>query len=292
VRPMKTRRRSHFAVAAAVGWGEILKRTGRAVYETDCLGWAAELAYYWFLALFPALLFLVGLASYLPAQPLIDAVVGALGRFAPGDVIAIVREQLLQITRGPQTGLLTFSLLGTLWSSSAGMAAIISTLNQTYHVQDRRPWWRVRVLAIALTVALAVFSLISVGLLIVGPTLAERVAISLRLGPAFTLTWAIVQWPIILGLLLTALGCVYYFAPDVQQDWIWLTPGSILATSLWLVASLGFKWYASHFGDYQKTYGAIGGVIVALLWFYVSGLAILIGAQLNATIAREAPSSR
>ena len=292
MKTMKTRRRSHFAVAAAVGWGETLKRTGRAVYETDCLGWAAELAYYWFLALFPALLFLVGLASYLPAQPLIDAVVGALGRFAPRDVIAIVREQLLQITRGPQTGLLTFSLLGTLWSSSAGMAAIISTLNQTYHVQDRRPWWRVRVLAIALTVALAVFSLISVGLLIVGPTLAERVAVSLRLGPAFTLTWAIVQWPIILGLLLTALGCVYYFAPDVQQDWVWLTPGSILATSLWLVASSGFKWYASHFGGYQKTYGAIGGVIVALLWFYVSGLAILIGAQLNATIAREAPSSR
>ena len=292
MKPMKTRRRSHFAAAAAVGWGEILKRTGRAVYETDCLGWAAELAYYWFLALFPALLFLVGLASYLPAQPLIDAVVGALGRLAPGDVIAIVREQLLQITRGPQTGLLTFSLLGTLWSSSAGMAAIISTLNQTYHVQDRRPWWRVRVLAIALTVALAVFSLISVGLLIVGPTLAERVAVSLRLGPAFTLTWAIVQWPIILGLLLTALGCVYYFAPDVQQDWVWLTPGSILATSLWLVASSGFKWYASHFGGYQKTYGAIGGVIVALLWFYVSGLAILIGAQLNATIARGAPSSR
>ena len=100
------------------------------------------------------------------------------------------------------------------------------------------------------------------------------------------------QWPIILGLVLTALGWVYYFAPDVQQDWVWLTPGSILATALWLVASLGFKWYASHFGDYQKTYGAIGGVIVALLWFYVSGLAILIGAQLNATIARDAPSSR
>ncbi len=284
---MGTRRLSHFAVAAAVGWGEILKRTGRAVYETDCLGWAAELAYFWFLALFPALLFLVGLASYLPAQPLINVVVGALGRSAPDDLIAIVREQLVQITRAPQGGLLTFSLLGTLWSSSAGMAAIISTLNRTYHVQDRRPWWRVRVLAIALTVALAVFTLISVGLLIVGPTLAERVAVSLRLGPAFTVTWTIVQWPIILGLLLTALGWIYYFAPDVEQDWVWLTPGSILATGLWLVASVGFKWYASHFGDYQKTYGTIGGVIVALLWFYVSGLAILVGAQLNATIARD-----
>jgi membrane protein len=285
---METKRVSHFTVAAAVGWGEILKRTGQAVYAGNCLDWAAELAYFWFLGLFPALLFLVALTSYIPAQRLIETIVGTLGRFAPGDVIAIVRTQLLQITREPHSGLLTLSLLGALWSSSAGMTALISTLNWTYHVQDRRPWWRVRTLAIALSVALAGFWLASLALLIVGPTLAERVATSLGLGPAFTWTWTIAQWPVIFGLLVTALGWIYYFAPDVQQQWIWLTPGSIVATVLWMGASLGFKWYASHFGDYQKTYGVIGGVIAALLWLYASGLAILIGAELNATIARAA----
>ncbi len=146
-----TGRHSLFAVAGTVGWGAILKRTGRALYESDCLGWSAELAYYWFLALFPALLFVVALTSYIPAQTLIDVIVGPLQHVAPVGVIEIVRQQLIQITMAPHRGVLTFSLLGTLWSSSAGMTALISTLNQVYQVQDRRPWWRVQLLAIALT---------------------------------------------------------------------------------------------------------------------------------------------
>ena len=284
-----TERHSLFAIAGAVGWGAVLKRTGRALYESNCLGWSAELAYYWFLALFPGLLFVVALTSYIPAQTLIDVIVGPLQRVAPADVIGIVRQQLIQITLAPHSGVLTFSLLGTLWSSSAGMTALISTLNQVYHVQDRRPWWRVQLLAIALTVALGAFLLASLGLLMVGPDLAERLAVSLHLGPAFTWTWTIARWPVIFVLVVTALGWIYAFAPHVTRPWAWLTPGSLAATGLWMAASLGFKWYAGHFGTFQKTYGAIGGVIVALLWLYTSGLAILIGAELNATITHAAP---
>jgi membrane protein len=248
------------------------------------------LAYFWFLAFFPALLAVVALAAYLPVQDLIDAAVRALARVAPWDVVAIVRDQLAQITQGGHAGLLTFSLLGALWSSSSGMAAIISTLNQVYHVKETRSWWRVRALAIALTLALALLVFVSLALALVGPRLAEHLATSVHLGSTFAVAWKIAQWPLIFGLVVVALEGIYYCAPDVPHKWGWVTPGSLAAAILGLLLSLAFSWYAGHFGDYQKTYGTIGGVIVALLWLYGSGLAILIGAELNAAI-EQAPAA-
>jgi membrane protein len=273
---------------SVIRWGEILERTGRAVYEDDCLGWAGELAFFWFLALFPALLFVVALAGSLPVQHLIDVVVQSLARVAPGDVLVLVREQLVQIAHGPPRGLLTLSLLGALWSSSTAMTAIIDTLNQAYHVREGRAWWRVRLIAVGLTVVLVAFTLIAVAVMMIGPTLAGSLENGLGVPPRFAWLWAIAEWPLVFGLMVTALGWIYYFAPDAQRRWAWITPGSIAATLLWILASLGFKWYAGHFGEYQKTYGAIGGVIVALLWLYASGLAILIGAELNAAVEHAA----
>lgn len=267
-----------------IRWSGILTRTGRAIYEDDCLGWAGQLAFFWFLALFPALLFLVALAGTFPVQPLIDVVVGSLARAAPGDVLVLVREQLVQIASGPPRGLLVLSLLGALWSGSSAMTAIISTLNLAYHVREGRSWWRVRLLAVGLTVVLVAFTLLAVGLMLVGPTLAQYLENSLSVLPRFAWLWAIAEWPLVFGLMVTALGWVYYFAPDVRRRWTWITPGAVVATLVWILASLGFGWYADRFGEYQKTYGAIGGVIVALLWLYASGLAILVGAELNAAV--------
>jgi membrane protein len=269
-----------------IGWRVILQRTCRQIYRGQCFGWAAALAYYSFLAIFPALLFVVSVASFLPIQHLIAQVVDMLARFAPDDVVAIAREQLLQITDTPHGRLLALSLMGTVWSMSSGMVALIGTLNQAHHISDGRPWWRIRATAIALTGALTVFMVVSLMLAVVGPTAAERVADWLNLGAAFAIAWQIVRWPAAFATAVTAVGTVYHFAPDVKREFVWITPGSVTATTLWLVVSLGFKWYVSHFGNYQKTYGAIGGVMVTLLWFYFSGLAILLGAQLNATIDR------
>jgi membrane protein len=275
-----------------VRWGALLARTGRAVYDDDCLGLAGELAFFWFLAIFPGLLFVVALATSFPVQHQIDAVVRGLARVAPGDVLVLVREQLLQIALGPPRGLLVLSLLGALWSSSSAMTAIIETLNRTYHVREGRPWWRVRLLAVVLTVVLTAFTLAAVGLMMAGPTLARFVEDSLGVPSRFAFLWAIAEWPIVFGLMVTALGCVYYFAPDMRPRRAWVTPGSVAATLLWIVASLGFDWYADHVGEYQKTYGAIGAVIVVLLWLYASGLAILIGAELNAAIEDAAAGSQ
>ena len=272
---------------APLGWGTIVKRTARAVYEDNCFGWAAELAYFWFLAPFPALLFIVALAAFLPVQNLIDTAVRTLALIAPADVLGIVHEQREQTTQVKHGGLLALSLLAAVWSSSSGMTAIIDTLNQAYHVKDTRSWWRVRALAFALTLALAALTLTALVLALAGPRLAEYAATSLHLGSAFAWTWRIARWPLIFVLVVTALEWVYYFAPDVRHQWVWITPGSLTATTIGLLLSLGFRWYAGHFGEYQKMYGAIGGVIVALLWLYGSGLAILIGAELNATIERS-----
>ena len=275
-----------------LGWTEILKRTGADIYGGKVFGWAASLAYYFFLALFPAMLFVVSLASVLPVQHLIDRIVTMLSRVAPGDVVAIARQQFVQITRQPHGGVLTLSLLAALWSTSAGMTAIVGTLNQAYHIAESRPWWRVRLTAIALTLALTIVTILAFALVMVGPAAGQHVADWLALGPLFGWTWNIVRWPAAFVLVVTAIGCIYHFAPDTKREWVWITPGSVTATAMWLLISLAFKWYASHFAGYQKTYGAIGGVMVALLWFYFTSLAILTGAQLDATIERASPDGR
>ena len=273
-----------------LSWAEILKRTFKeAFWEDNCLGLAAQLAYYFFFGLFPALLFLLALASYFPLETLIDDIFRNLGGVAPPEVLTIITDQITKISEGEQGGLLTFGMLITLWSSSAAMTAIIDTLNRAYDIEEGRPWWKVRLIAIVLTIGVALFTLVSFALVFAGPRAAELIADRTVLGPAFEWTWKILQWPLVFALASGGIALIYYFAPDVEQDWIWLTPGSVFATTIWLVASLGFKYYVASMGTYVETYGAIGGVMVLMLWFYISGLAILLGAEMNAEIEHASP---
>ena len=268
-----------------LSWGELARRT---FYETffkdNCLGMAAQLAYYFFFALFPALIVLIAIASYFPLYQLVDETVRILGEIAPPEVLRIITEQMRKVSDQGQGGLLTVGMLTALWTSSTAMTAIVDTLNRAYDVEEGRPWWRVRLTAIALTVGVALFILLSVTLVLAGPSAAEYLADWWYLGPAFEWTWKILQWPLVFAMVSVAIAVVYYFAPDVEQEWVWLTPGSILATTLWLLATLGLKYYVVNMGEYEETYGAIGAVMVLMLWFYISGLVILIGAELNAEI--------
>lgn len=270
-------------------WGQILRRTFQEAFKDNCLGMAAQLAYYFFFALFPALLFVIAVASYFPIDTLIDDIFRMLGGIAPAEVLTIITEQIRKISEGEQGGLLTLGILLALWSSSAAVTAIIDTLNTAYDVEEGRPWWKVRLTAIGLTVGVAVFILVSFALTLVGPTVAQSIADVTPLGEAFVLTWNILQWPLVFLLASSAMAIVYYFAPDVEQDWVWLTPGSIFATLLWLAASLGFKFYIANMSSYTETYGAIGAVMILMLWFYVSGLVLLVGAEMNAEIEHASP---
>jgi membrane protein len=272
-----------------IGWKDLFKRTMVEVWADDCFNLAAQLAYYFFLALFPALLFLVAIISFIPISGLLDTITSTLARVAPGEVIAIVQDQVLKIAHAKDGGLLTLGMMGTIWSVSSGVNAIITTLNAAYDIQEGRPWWKVKLIAIGLTVSLAAFIVASVVLVMVGPTLAGKIASWFYLGPAFTWTWNILQWPVVFALVAFAIAIIYYYAPDAQQEWIWITPGSVFATALWIVTSLVFKFYVSNFTSYNASYGAIGGVIVLMLWFYVSSLAVLVGAELNAEIEHASP---
>src|SRR5688572_6541243 len=272
-----------------LSWGELLKRTFNESLADDIFNLAAQQAYYFFFALFPALLALISIASFFPVENLTGEITTMLQRVAPEDVTKIVTDQIRQIGQSNAGGILTLAFLFTLWSSSSAVVAMCSTLNAAYDITEGRPWWKVRLVAIGLTVGLALFILISMTLVIAGPAIAEKVAEMMRLGPVFTWTWKILQWPLVFAFVATAIALVYYFAPDAEQDWIWITPGSVLATVLWVLASLGFRYYVTNFASYNETYGAIGGVMVLLLWFYVSGIALLIGAELNAEIEHASP---
>ena len=273
----------------SLSWGELLKRTVQETQEDKGFGLAAQLAYYFFLALFPALLVLLALASFLPAEDLVNRVIGLMQGVAPEEVLTIIREQLAKIAEGRQGGLLSFGVLAALWSSSAAMVAIIDALNTAYDVEEGRPWWKQRLTAIFLTVGVALFILVSFALVVAGPQLAEFVAGRVGLGAAFEWTWKILQWPLAFALVATAVGLIYYFAPDVDQDFVWITPGSLVATLLWLAGSLAFRLYVVNFGSYNETYGAIGGVMVLLLWLYLTGLVVVIGAEMNALIEHTSP---
>lgn len=272
-----------------LSWKELAIRTAKEINADDLLNLAAQQAYYFFFALFPALLTFISIASFFPIHNLTGQIVTMLGRFAPPEALSIITDQITKISDSGHGGILTFAFLLTIWSSSGAMVSIVSTLNAAYDIPEERPLWKVRLTALALTLGVAFFILVSMALVLVGPTLAEHLANTLHLGPAFKWTWWVLQWPVVFALVAMAMGLVYYFAPDAEQDWIWITPGSVLATALWVIVSLAFKLYLAYFGSYNETYGTLGGFIVLLTWFYLSGLAILIGAELNAEIEHASP---
>jgi len=267
-------------------WTELFKRTLRETSSDNVLGLAAQLAYYFLFALVPAIASVAALITFLPSDAVQNALNATAG-FAPTMLIDIVREQLQ--SGAAHGGIFTFGVLMAIWSSSAAIVSICDALNRAYDIEEGRPWWKVRLTAIALTIGLAVFVVVSLLLVMVGPTLAEALASRFGLGEAFAMTWKVLQWPVVFALIAFAIGLLNYFGPDAEQDWEWITPGSVLATVLWLIASLGFKVYVTSFSDYSATYGSLGGVVVLMLWFYLTGVAILVGAEMNAEIEHASP---
>ena len=271
-----------------LSWTDLLKRSLKDAWDDAVQNLAAQQAYYFFFALFPALLALVSFASFFPLYNLTDALFERAGDVLPAEVLRMITEQLDKLSEQNAGGLLTIAFFITLWSSSGAVVSLCTTLNAAYDITESRPWWKVRLTAIGLTIGLSIFILLSMFLILAGPSLATYLG-NMGLGTAFEWTWKILQWPIVLLLVSTAIALLYYFAPDAKQSWVWITPGSVVATVLWLAVSLGFKFYIANFGSYTETYGVIGGVMMLLLWFYLSGIAILLGAELNAEIEHASP---
>jgi membrane protein len=275
----------------AIPWPELIKRTAKEFVADDVLGLAAQMAYYFLFALAPAIVCVLAITSYLPFSSVQD-LIASISAFAPPDVVQILRDQLSNIAQGGHTGALTFGFLVALWSSSAAMISIIGALNRAYDIEEARPWWKVRLVGILLTVGVAIFIVLAFALIVIGPTFIDRLASTIGLGPIFATVWNVARFPIAMALVALGIGLVFYFAPDADQDWEWITPGAVLGTVLWLLASLGFKFYVANFATYNETYGSLGGVIILMLWFYLSAVAILLGAELNAEIEHASPHGK
>ena len=267
---------------------ELVRRLWEETQQDEILGRGAQLAYYFLLSLFPALIFLTALMGLFPLKNAMPELMSYLQNVLPEDALSLVQKYLEQVVEGSGTGLLSLGLLGALWASSSGVTAIIESLNAVYRAKETRPFWKVRLIAILLTIGLAGFIILSITLILYGEYIGSWLANFVGLGSLFEVVWIILQWPVAIALMLFALAAMYYFCPNVEQDWRWVTPGSLLAVLLWLVVSLGFKLYVDHFGDYNKVYGSIAGIIVLMLWFYFAGVVLLLGGELNAEIEKAA----
>ena len=236
---------------------------------------AATVTFYCVVALFPFMLFVVGVVSRVISWETIDQTVGDLASVAPSAVTAIVSERLRALKEHPAGPVLTFGFLATLWSASAGVASLIPALNRAYDVTETRPFWKRRLFAVAITLAAGLVAL-AAGLAAVALPVVAR-WIGGPLGAA--LVWARLPFA---GLLMMGVwASLYTLLPNVRPRFQPITPGSVAGVLLWVIASWAFSLYVSHFGSYEATYGALGGVIVLLLWMWVSTMALLLGAEIN-----------
>jgi len=278
--------------------GLTLTELGRRLWDEsqkdELLGRAAQLSYYALLALFPALIFLTALMGLFSVQSFMPELMSYLRNVLPADALSMVQRFLTQVAEGSGANILSLGALGALWASSSGVTAIMDALNVVFGVkEDRRPFWRVRLTAIVLTTGLAGFVIMSLALVLYGPTIGRWIADLMGFDVVFTWIWNVLQWPIIATLMLIVVAAIYHICPDRRHKrWRWVTPGSVFAVLMWLLVSLGFKAYVDNFGDYNKVYGSIAGVIVLMLWFYWSGMVLLLGGEINAEIEKAAADGK
>ena len=251
---------------------------------------AAALAYYFLFSLFPALLFLVALLSYLPLAGLQERLLAYASEMMPAAAALTLETTLGEIVNARRGGLLSLGVLATLWASSNGMASLMSTLNAVWGVSEARTWWKRRLIAIALTIGFSIFVIAAMVLMVFGPKIGGLVANWFGLGDVFTVLWNVASIPIVVACALMAIQLVYYLAPARARHWHWITPGAAFALLAWLAMSFGLRIYVNHFGNYSATYGSIGGVILLMLWFYLSSVVFLVGAEIDAEI--EAAATR
>jgi membrane protein len=272
----------------ARSWWGVLKRTVKEFRDDNLTDWAAALTYYAILSIFPALLVFVsvlGLIGESATQPLLDN----LSQLAPGPAQDIFTNAIEDLNRSQgAAGLLVIvGIAAALWSASSYIGAFIRASNTIYEVEEGRPFWKLRPIQIAITLFMIILiSIGAVAVVLTGP-LAEEVGDVIGVGGAAVTAWDIAKWPVLVLLVSLMFSVLYWAAPNVRQPGFrWITPGGVVAVLLWIAASAAFAFYVANFGSYNKTYGTLGGVIVFLIWLWISNIAILLGAELNAELER------
>lgn len=268
---------------------QLMKRVYNEIDEDEVFTRSAGLAYYFVSALFPMIFFLMAvLGLFAQSHNLQTSLLNYTAQFMPGDAYRLVQKTLQEIANNSSGIKLVIGLGLALWSASGGVSSIMDALNRCYHVKDSRPWWKQRLISIGLTIAISALTIFALTIILYGGDIAEFVGSMLHLSTVTVLAWRIVQWPVALFFVVMAFAILYYWGPNTEQKWQWITPGSLVGVLLWIGASLLFRVYLHFFNSYSKSYGSLGAVIVLLLWLYISGLALLIGGEINSEIENAA----
>ena len=284
-------------LAHNLGLVELLKRTFKEASEDHLAAFAGNLTYKVFFALFPFFVFLLSLLGIFGAADLVNSFIEQVRPVLPESATMFLETQLLGIVRNSAQSALTFgaviSILFALWGVSGAFRSIMEAMNVMYEVEEGRPAWKQYAMSVFLALGIAALLLSALGLVVFGIPLAQNIAESIPgLGPVFAWVWAIAQWPVLLGIVLFAFALVYYFAPDVEQRFKWISPGSIAAVVLWLLFSLLFSLYVNNFGSYNKTYGALAGIAILMLYIYYTSYILLLGAEMNQVIEEHIPEGK
>jgi membrane protein len=256
---------------------------------------AAQMAFWSLLALFPFCIFLLTIVGYIPLSGIEDEMLGLLHGVMPAEAWSLFDRTIHEIIHRQHGVLLVVSLGMALWSASSGMSSTMLALNRAYNVDETRPWWMVRLLSLAMIVAASVMIIIALVGLILAPSWLRSIYDWFGVGKLSLKVWSIVRWPLIVTAVLSMLGCLYHFLPNVKQPFKLLTPGAATALIVWVTASVLFRTYVTHFNAYAKTYGTLGAAIILLLWLYLSSATVVLGAEVNAVLERlrkkDQPSS-
>lgn len=274
-------------------WRGVVTRAVREFMDDNCTDWAAALTYYGVLSLFPAMIVIVALVGLVSeGQRTVDTIVDIATDLGAGSIVEnqSVVDQIRAVTdQGSASVLLSFGLLGALWSASGYIGAFTRASNAIYEVEESRKFYKLRPLQLLITaVALVLLAMVALMLIVSGPV-ADAIGNALGVGDTARTTWSILKWPVLVLIVMALLGLMFWIAPDVEQPrFRWITIGGAVTLLVWAVASFGFGLYVANFSSYQGTYGTLGGVIAFLVWLFLSNCAVLLGVEINAEARRVA----
>lgn len=261
----------------------LIPRLVKRIFANDIFGLAAQLAYFFLLSLFPLLLFLVTLLPYLPITQ--EDILGVIRDFAPGESMQLIETNINQLSQ-KNGKLLSFGIIATIWSASNGINAIVKALNSAYEVEESRPFLIARGMAILFTFAMLFVFVVALLLPVFGKLIGIYLFAKFGLSDEFMSIWNTLRWLVSSIILFIVFTGLYWIAPNKKLKCITVVPGAIFATFGWILSSLAFSYYVTNFGNYSATYGSIGAIIVLMIWFYLTGVIIIIGGEINAIFSK------
>ena len=265
----------------------VLRGTIDDIAVNHISSFAAALSYYFVLGFFPALIALAAIVAYLPIPDLFNTIVGTLARVAPPESMGLIRRIVTDVISPSRGALLSFGLIGSLWTCSSGFATLIEAVNVAYDVPETRPWWKTRLLALELVFIVGTLVTLAFAFMIVGPRFGEFLASYLNLSHVFAVVWPVVRYVFAGSFTVLAFEIVYFFAPNIKHRFVSSLPGAVLAVVSWIALSDALSLYFRKFAHLNKTYGVLGGGVALLTWLYWSGFILLVGAELNSEILQQ-----